>query len=441
MSRPRDWSPLADQDPVPGDPDEVARLAARYAATAGAIRTAVDNLRRIHDSPSDWSSPAGSAFRERLGDTATSISAAYQRYQRTGEALAGYAPELRSAQDIADRALRTAQQAAHEAAQAQQNVDHANAQNPPDTAQAHAHGIRLDQANGTIEDARRQLDRAREDWHQAGRRAAARIEDVSAHDGLKDSLWDDFLGVMQQIADIAGKLSAILGIVATICAFVPFLQPFAALFATLALIVGVIALVADSTLYASGKGSLSDVLWDIAGVISFGGGRAFTMTARTLLRGARGLAKPALIGALRAGGASARQASRIARARGVTGGGRLAKAAMGQASSPFGWLPRGSTLANAFNPVAATRDAVRDIRAGADLLQGGVDAARSAVRAMHSSAQGLPQVQAAVRRATVAAGVSTGMGVLGNLGDLKGAPVPWPHNTPFVGQPVSPVNR
>ena len=38
--RPADWSPLAQTDPVPGDPQEVAALGRRFEATAAEIAAA-----------------------------------------------------------------------------------------------------------------------------------------------------------------------------------------------------------------------------------------------------------------------------------------------------------------------------------------------------------------------------------------------------------------
>ena len=51
--RPRDWSPLAGSDPVPGDPEVVGAMARHYAATAREIAAQVTRLEHIADLP-DW---------------------------------------------------------------------------------------------------------------------------------------------------------------------------------------------------------------------------------------------------------------------------------------------------------------------------------------------------------------------------------------------------
>lgn len=48
MFRPSDWSPLAESDPVPGDPlDEVDRLVGQLRATATAIQRPAADLRTL----------------------------------------------------------------------------------------------------------------------------------------------------------------------------------------------------------------------------------------------------------------------------------------------------------------------------------------------------------------------------------------------------------
>ena len=71
MARPADWSPLADTDPVPGDPVEVAALGGRFQATADEIASAVRRLRTMC-TDEFWDSGAGASFRillpRRVGD-------------------------------------------------------------------------------------------------------------------------------------------------------------------------------------------------------------------------------------------------------------------------------------------------------------------------------------------------------------------------------------
>ena len=123
--RPADWSPLAQTDPVPGDPQEVAALGRRFEATAAEIAAAVRRLRAMC-SDEFWDSAAGAAFRQRGAETAGKLNAAYARYGSAATALGtdaadpspstaarpNYAAALAQAQELAARALPAAQAAA-----------------------------------------------------------------------------------------------------------------------------------------------------------------------------------------------------------------------------------------------------------------------------------------------------------------------------------------
>jgi len=123
--RPADWSPLAETDPVPGDPQEVAALGRRFEATAAEIDAAVRRLRAMC-TDEFWDSGAGAAFRQRGAETAGKLNAAYARYAAAATALGtdaadpspstgarpNYAAALAQAQGLAARALPAAQAAA-----------------------------------------------------------------------------------------------------------------------------------------------------------------------------------------------------------------------------------------------------------------------------------------------------------------------------------------
>src|SRR6516162_3003854 len=123
--RPADWSPLAQTDPVPGDPQEVAALGRRFEATAAEIAAAVRRLRAMC-TDEFWDSAAGTAFRQRGAETAGKLNAAYARYAAAATALGtdaadpspstaarpNYAAALAQAQELAARALPAAQAAA-----------------------------------------------------------------------------------------------------------------------------------------------------------------------------------------------------------------------------------------------------------------------------------------------------------------------------------------
>lgn len=417
MTRPTDWSPLAGSDPVPGDADELAALALRYRRTADAITSAATALDKIHDSGTAWEGESGTEFAAKTRETADAIRKAYDRYDGTAEALSTYATSLGEVQDEADALLRQAKAAQDDLEAAERARDGAE----PD--QRSSHDTRVDDARSRVDSLVNRVDSLRDRWDSAGNTAASRIEDITENDGLKDGFWDDVDGVVAAITDVMGKLSALFGVLALICAVVPGLQPFAALFGALALITGLISLAGNLYLKGRGDASWGDVLWDLAGVLSFGAGRAFTGAARGLTRAARGMAKPAFIRSLRAGGTSSRQAKIVARSRDFTGGGRAAKsAARAYKSGSLTWRPRASDWKFAFT------------KPFTDVAPAGVT--------LTPDMRALPEVSLALRRANVASGVASGAGVVGSVADGRTlGPIVIPEGVPIFGADRSPVER
>jgi hypothetical protein len=443
MSRPTDWHPLAGRDPVPGDADEIARLAQRYRDTAEAIRDARDTLDRL-SGHEGWDSEAGREFTREARGTADKVGQAYVRYQRAADGLAAYVAELRGVQDDADALLRQAKRADDDlrAAEARQRTAESA---PPDSSEAQALATRRSEVTAAEAELTRLRTTLRETvvpaWQAAGSRAAGALERISEIDGLKDSRWDDFVGAMKTLGEWAGKASAILGALALVCMLVPGLQPFAALFGALAFATGAVALAGSGLAYAEGRGDLSDVLWNAVGVLTFGAGRAFTSVARGLGRAAASAAKPSYINALRAGGSTRAQARAAARTVNWTGTrgiphGRSLRARAGE-SMP--WVPRPREVVASLSPRRVVGEVAGDLRAAAAVRAGGQlpstapDAVLGVVRGLPAQVRATPEVSAAIRNATIAGAVSTTAGAVSNYADARELGLPLP---PFDGPPV-----
>lgn len=125
MGRPVDWTPLADSDPVPGDPAEVARLARRYADTAAEVTRQAANLRTLA-SAEGWDSDAGRTFAEAAGGLAADLEKTRHRYAEVAGALRDWSPRLDDVQARADQALAEAK-----AAQAEIDANQATAPEGP----------------------------------------------------------------------------------------------------------------------------------------------------------------------------------------------------------------------------------------------------------------------------------------------------------------------
>ncbi|MPZ66622.1 MAG: hypothetical protein GEU83_14295 [Pseudonocardiaceae bacterium] len=304
MNRPVDWAPLAGSDPVPGDPDRVADLGRHYRKVAATISDAAAKLRRIAANYHDMDSDAVDAVRDNAQKVADDITRAHERYDGVGQALAGYAPHLRDAQSESAAALRQAKDA--EAAQASASQKAEAAQARVDTAtqgvdttadqgdQRRALGA-AEAAGDALTAARRRLDAAIETRGRAAQRAMGGINEVKNSGDLNDSWWDNWgAKVVKVIVTIADAVAVVAGILALISLFIPVIGPaLAALFGTIALAAGLVSLAGNLALASTGYAEWSAVMWSVAGVLSFGVGRAAVAALKVSVKGARGAARMA----------------------------------------------------------------------------------------------------------------------------------------------------
>ena len=105
---------------VPGEPDEVERLAARltrFAAGAGEAAVRLDALSR-----GAWSGEAGELFREAVGEVPASLTRAATAFASAARALTAYARTLREGQAAAARAVRLVERSTPESREADQQA-------------------------------------------------------------------------------------------------------------------------------------------------------------------------------------------------------------------------------------------------------------------------------------------------------------------------------
>ena len=133
---------------VPGEPDEVERLAARLARFAAGAADASARLSRLD--AEHWSGEAADLFRQAAGPVPRQLAGAGAAFAAAARALTAYARALREAQSTAARAIRLV------------------AESTPDTAVTDR------------EAARTMVERARGDVDEAGRAAAARLSELAA---------------------------------------------------------------------------------------------------------------------------------------------------------------------------------------------------------------------------------------------------------------------
>nr|MDT0666111.1 hypothetical protein [Micromonospora sp. DSM 115978] len=180
-----DWAPLAESDPVPGDPDELDRLVGQLRATATAIEQAAADLRTLAG-VDGWRGQAADKFREQAREVAGSIERAFDRYDVTASALGEYSGALRTEQDNSVRALTDAQTAAEDVRLAEAAMEGRTDVDAPDYL---AHEQAVTDGGVALAEARRKLGLAVEARDEAARTAKSKIQNVVEDDGLTTGFW------------------------------------------------------------------------------------------------------------------------------------------------------------------------------------------------------------------------------------------------------------
>jgi hypothetical protein len=249
-----DWPPLWDDDPTPGDPEDVAELGRKLRKMAEMI----DEQSRVIDalaSVEGWDSEAGKSFHELAGGTADKLKKSFERYDEAAKAIGEevsegssdkFASEMRRAQRKADKALSDYQEAkdAHELAD--REVRKITEKHPPgvipagDKDEYDRWVKKRDDAIHNIGSARKQVKEAREIYDDAGDKAARHIKNIVHHDAVRDP--GGFMNFLADWADRLSNISAVLSVLAVICAFVPPLQFLVPILATLAVLTSAAAL-------------------------------------------------------------------------------------------------------------------------------------------------------------------------------------------------------
>lgn len=297
-SRPRDWEPLHDGDPIPGDPYEVASLGKKLRNMADEIDKQSGNIKALA-SVDGWDSDAGRAFHEIADGSSGRLKRAFERYDEAAKALGTkvvdggeskeYASELHRAQKVADKALQKYREAEtdHKTAVGDLKQYEGTVPSRDDVTDRTRLAKQRDAAMDVIRECHSEIGRAKIIRDDAASAAAKHIKNVVHHDGVRDPG-----GIMNFLADWADRfanLSAIFSILAVICAFVPPLQVLAPVFAALAVITSALALAGhayDMTV-RGGKFSASKLFFDALGVMpGLGALKGFRA-----LKGLKGLGK------------------------------------------------------------------------------------------------------------------------------------------------------
>lgn len=305
----RDWRPLADADPVPGDPGLVRRLATQEVRAAALAAEQASAVRRVvaalaGGGADAWSGPAAEAFLARVGSLPRDLDRVAARQHRVALALLAYAPELESAQRQAGRALDTAHHA-----QARAGVAVGSTVGLPPTWLPSALTPAERELAAAIADGRRRLAAAVEHRDRAVARCA-RALDAAGDDQLRDP--HGWRHVLQTISAAAGTVSTWLGVAAVLLCPVPGVGQ---LLGAVALTAAALTLLSDLALAAYGDKGWSAIGVDLTGVLPAGRALRIASTLPHEVTQARAVARAAarvdLVGDLQAGARDLGAASRV----------------------------------------------------------------------------------------------------------------------------------
>lgn len=273
--RPRDWHPVADSDPVPGDPDQVAALGRRLRGTAGELERQIRNLKAVSGAES-WDSKAGREFRQKAQKSVKKLESALKRYDSvadalgtavtdTGGAYRNYASDLNRAQGIADAALKDAKDADERGGSADQR----------------------DAAEAEIESARKKINYAKEIRDAAAKRACEAIDAVISGDSLKDGFWDRFDDWVEDIGDWTGEIATWLGVASLMVGWIPVIgQALAGALGSLAMIFTLVSTLMTVIQFTRGDAGWADLAFAAIGFAMVGVGKGFSKIAGKFGKGA-----------------------------------------------------------------------------------------------------------------------------------------------------------
>jgi len=105
-----DCTPLADVDPIPGDPDGAAQLSRRFRALAEGVRSQIARLGAV-DGSSVWEGSAARTFRARHRELVPLLEQLATRYAGASDALDAYVPIFGDTQGRARAAVHRARDA------------------------------------------------------------------------------------------------------------------------------------------------------------------------------------------------------------------------------------------------------------------------------------------------------------------------------------------
>ncbi|MEW2567070.1 hypothetical protein [Streptomyces sp. NPDC047070] len=294
--RPRDWYPLADSDPIPGDPERLEQLGKKLRKTAEELDKQLGHIKAVVEVES-WDSDAGKEFREKVKESRGKLEAALKRYETTADAIGDsivdygvgyeanaaaapqdYVTDLNRAQKIADVALREARSAQERKSNAEKSLNQLTARDEKKDKED-LEG-RRDAAGDDVAAAKRKLAEAQRIRDQAAKVARDAIDDVISNDSLKDGFWDDFGDAVSFVADVTEGIAKWAGIASLLVGWIPVIgQALAGLLGAISMVATLINVLCTVIQVAMGDAAWTDLAWAAVGFLAMGVGKAFSKVA------------------------------------------------------------------------------------------------------------------------------------------------------------------
>ncbi|QKW09254.1 hypothetical protein HUT18_25600 [Streptomyces sp. NA04227] len=314
MGRPADWQPLADSDPIPGNPERLEELGKKLRKTADELEKQLRHIKAAAEVES-WDSNAGKEFREKAKKCRGRLEAAHKRYDTAADAIGDriadhgadyesnasatpgtYVTELKRAQKIAEIARQDAQQAESDQSAAKKGLDaldKSGKDKKSDKGDDKSKTKLEDQeraAGAALGSARDKLEKAKSIRDAAAKKARDAIDDVISGDALKDGFWDNFADVVDKISSVTELVSKWAGIAALAVGWIPIIgQGLAGLLGAISMVATLVNIACTVIQVGMGDASWTELAWSAVGLLMMGAGKVMAKlggkyVARTLTR-------------------------------------------------------------------------------------------------------------------------------------------------------------
>ncbi len=306
--RPKNWEPLGQGDPTPGDVAGVRAGMHNMAETGQQIRDQIKRLKAISEDSGALKGKYVDELKNGSDKLKGKLEKTAGRYERVSSQLEKWANQLEDAQVETARALKSAKQA-------QETIDQligegvtGDAAKKAEESLDPAKSRQLDEARGDLERAKSRYDAAVRGYGEDSKRVADKIRDI-IDDAVEDGVWSWFSNLIERNIDGLKKVLEVIGYIVTALAIVALviivlaaviampaaLVALAPLLLTAGTVLSVVTLAAHSAMALTGNGGWGDVAFDIVGLLTFKMGNAaakgIKAGAQATKKASRGAAK------------------------------------------------------------------------------------------------------------------------------------------------------